>query len=64
MLEVGGVAVLVLGEGLGEVGVLDVVLEVLVDLGGFGATELGAIGGVDVAVGVGLLFDLRGAELG
>ena len=54
----------ILGEGLGEVGVLDVGLEVLVDLGGVGATELGAIGGVDVAVGVGLLFDLGGSELG
>src|ERR1700679_3670117 len=64
MLEVGGVSVLVLGEVFGEVGVLDVGLEALVNFGRLGATELGAVGGVDVAVGIGLLFDLGGAELG
>ena len=64
MLEVGGVAMLELGEVFGEVGVLDVGLEAFVNLGGLGATELGAIGGVDDAVGIGLLFDVGGAELG
>ena len=34
-----------LGEGFSEVGVLDVALEAFVDLGRFGATELGAVGG-------------------
>jgi hypothetical protein len=64
VLEVGSVAVRKLGERLREVGVLDVVLEVLVNARRFRATKLGAVSGVDRAVRVGLLFDLRRTEFG
>jgi len=64
MVEVGGIAVSVGSEGLGEISLFDVVLQILTLLGGFRAAEVAAVGRIDISLGLGDLFDVGWAESG